>query len=98
MLKTKWGVVKMLNSIIEKREQVSRGVYELELQTTEKEFFAAYDDVDKTVAFDLIKKYLIFKQDDARPKDIEINYDKENKIITITTTLRYLKNEFINPK
>lgn len=88
----------MLNSIVEKRVQVSSGVYELELQTTEKEFFGAYDEVDKEAAFDLIKRYLVFKQDGGRPKDIEISNDKEKKEVTITTTLKYLKNEFINPK
>ncbi len=88
----------MLNSIIEKREQIGNGLYDLELQTSEKEFYAAYDDVDKDAAFDLIKRYLVFKQDGGRPKDIEIVNDRDKKIITVTTTLRYLKNEYINPK
>lgn len=88
----------MLNSIVEKRNQVSRGVYDLELQTTVKEFFAAYDEIDRDSTVDFIKKYLVFKQDDGRPRDITSHYDKERGIVTIKTRLYYLKNEFINPK
>lgn len=85
----------MLDSIIESRENISNGVYNLKLQLSEKEFFAVYDEVNMEAAVDFIKRYLIYKEDGGRPKDIEINYDKESRVVIITTRLRYFKNEYI---
>lgn len=85
----------MLNNISEKKNTITSKIDDIELQISEKDFFAAYDEINKDVAFDFIKKYLVFKQEDARPSDIDINYDKDKRVVTISTRLHYPENEYI---
>lgn len=84
----------MLNSIKETRTRDDNGIYELLLEVPEKDFFIAYDEIDRDSAYDLLKQYLVYKQDDGRPEDIEINHNKETNIITIVTKLHYLGNDY----
>lgn len=86
----------MISSIIETKERESTRLYQVELKVTEKDFFSAYDDFDKDSAYDLIKKYLIYKKDDGIPKEIEISYSSKEKMLTITTQLYYREDTDIN--
>ena len=82
----------MISNIVETKERESMRLYQVELKVAEKDFFSAYDDFDKDSAYDLIKKYLIYKQDSGIPKDIEISYSSKERMLTITTQLYYPEN------
>ncbi|WIV10453.1 hypothetical protein [Proteiniborus sp. MB09-C3] len=83
----------MLNSIREIRRRDDEGIYTLTLEIPEKEFFLVYNDVDKQSANDLLKQYLIFRQDDARLDTVDIKHDKNNHIINVVSELNYLGND-----
>ena len=91
----------MISNIVETKERESTRLYQVELKVTEKDFFSAYDDFDKDSAYDLIKKYLIYKQDDGIPKQIDISYSSKEKMLTITTQLYYpegSENKYSDPE
>jgi len=69
------------------------GLYRLSLEIPEKEFFLAYDDVDEEAAHDIIKQYLVHREDDGRPSNIEIHYDHNSHIVNLTSSLHYLGND-----
>ncbi|AFS77985.1 hypothetical protein Curi_c09690 [Gottschalkia acidurici 9a] len=83
----------MLNDIRETRSRDKDGLYQLTLEVSERDFFGLYDEVDKDSALDLLKQYLVYRQDDGRPSDIEIDHNKNNSIIVIKTKLHYLGND-----
>ncbi|WP_352418900.1 hypothetical protein [Proteiniborus sp.] len=83
----------MLNSIRETRIRDEKGIYTLSLEIPEKEFFLVYNDVDKQSANDLLKQYLIFRQDDARLASVNIEHDKNNHIVNVVSELNYLGND-----
>ena len=83
----------MLNSIREIRVRNKKGLYNLTLEVPEKEFFLAYDDASNESAYDLIKQYLVYRQDDARPENIEIEYDRNKHIVSLSSELHYLEND-----
>ena len=86
-------MVDMINSIREVREREKNGLYHLKLEIPEKEFFLAYDDPDVEAAHDIIKQYLVHRQDDARPENIDIQYNKNSHMININSELHYLGND-----
>ncbi|MGF7056570.1 hypothetical protein [Brassicibacter mesophilus] len=83
----------MLNSIREIRVRNKKDLYNLMLEVPEKEFFQVYDDANKESAQDLIKQYLVYRQDDARPENIEIEYDRNKHIVSLSSELHYLGND-----
>lgn len=83
----------MLNRIRETRTRDEKGIYTLTLEIPEKEFFLVYNDVDNESANDLLKQYLIFRQDDARLATVDINHDKNNHMINVVSELNYLGND-----
>lgn len=83
----------MLDEIIAKKNKAKDGLFELEIKISEKEFFVAYDEIDKDSAYDLLRKYLIYKEDFGIPTDIETSYNNKEKMVTITTNLRYLDDD-----
>ncbi|KNF09501.1 hypothetical protein CLPU_3c02810 [Gottschalkia purinilytica] len=83
----------MLNSIKETRIREDNGLHRITLEVPEKDFFEAYDEVDEHSAYDLLKQYLLYREDDGRPKNVDINYNKNSHIVTITTELHYLGND-----
>lgn len=83
----------MLNSIREIRTRDENGIYTLTLEIPEKEFFLVYNDVDIESANDLLKQYLVFRQDDARVDSVDIKYDKNKHIINVVSQLSYLGND-----
>lgn len=83
----------MLNSIREIRTRDEKGIYTLTLEIPEKDFFLVYNDVDNQSANDLLKQYLIFRQDDARLASVSIEHDKNNHIVNVISELNYLDNE-----
>ncbi len=83
----------MLNSIREVRTRDEKGIYTLALEIPEKEFFLVYNDADEQSANDLLKQYLVFRQDDARLESVNIEYDKNNHMINIVSELSYLDND-----
>lgn len=80
----------MLDEIIAKKNKSESDLYELELKISEKDFFVAYDEIDKDSAYDLLRKYLIYKEDFGIPTDVETSYNNKEKLVTITSNLRYL--------
>ncbi|MFA5523276.1 MAG: hypothetical protein WDA24_02860 [Tissierellales bacterium] len=83
----------MLNRIRETRTRNEDGVYTLTLEIPEKEFFLVYNDVDNESANDLLKQFLVFRQDDARLATVDINHDKKNHLINVISELNYLGND-----
>lgn len=83
----------MLNSIREIRTRDKEGIYTLTLEIPEKEFFLVYNDVDEQSANDLLKQYLIYRQDDARLESVEIKHNKNNHMINLVSELNYLDND-----
>ena len=83
----------MLNRIRETRTRDEKGIYTLTLEIPEKEFFLVYNDVDNESANDLLKQYLIFRQDDARLATVDINHDRNNHMINVVSELNYLGND-----
>ncbi|SCG83070.1 hypothetical protein DW1_1499 [Proteiniborus sp. DW1] len=83
----------MLNRIREIRTRDKDGIYTLTLEIPEKEFFLVYNDVDNESANDLLKQYLIFRQDDARLTSVDIKHDKNNHMINVVSELNYLGND-----
>ena len=86
----------MLNSIREVRIRNSKGIYDLRLEIPEKEFFLVYDDANQESAHDLIKQYLVYREDDARPQNIGIEYDRNKHIVSVNSELHYLENDHTN--
>ncbi|OPJ57155.1 hypothetical protein [Alkalithermobacter paradoxus] len=83
----------MLNGIVEVREKRNDGLYNLTLEIPDKRYFEVYEDVDEENALDIINKYLISRQDDARPKNTKVKYDKNSHLIRLTSELHYLEND-----
>ncbi len=83
----------MLNRIRETRTRDEDGIYTLTLEIPEKEFFLVYNDVDNESANDLLKQYLVFRQDDARLATVDIKHDKNNHMVNVVSELNYLGND-----
>ena len=81
----------MLNTITETRKKEKIDLDILTLKILEKDFFRVYDNVDECAAYDLLRRYMIYKHDEGIPKEIEINFDDNQKIVTIVAKLNYLK-------
>lgn len=84
----------MFSSILETRKREKDGKYLLSLEIPEKEFFLVYDNADRESAKDLLKKFLVYRQDDARLENIDINYDKNKHIVNVVSELNYLDNDY----
>ncbi|TDT51117.1 hypothetical protein [Fonticella tunisiensis] len=87
----------MLNSIRDKRIQRD-GLYELTLQIPEDEYFSVYDTVTIESAQDILQQFLDYHQDDGRPDEVDINYNKNGHVVNITANLHYIGNEHTEPR
>ncbi len=83
----------MLNSIREVRVRNKKGLYDLTLEIPEKEYFLVYNDVNQESAHNIIKQYLVHREDDARPENIAIDYDRNKHMVSLTSELHYLEND-----
>lgn len=80
----------MLNTITENRVKEKKNLDTLTLKIHKKDFFRAYDNVDESAACDLLRKYMIYKHDEGIPKQITINLDDSDQMVTIVAKLHYL--------
>ncbi|KXZ39834.1 hypothetical protein SAMN05661008_00945 [Alkalithermobacter thermoalcaliphilus JW-YL-7 = DSM 7308] len=83
----------MLNGVVEIRERKNNNLYNLTLEIPDKRYFEVYEDINEENALDIVNRYLISKQDDARPQNIKIKYDQNSHLIRLTTDLYYLGND-----
>ena len=83
----------MLNTITETREKQEENLDILTLKISEKHFCGVYDGISEDAAYDLLRNYMEYKHDEGIPSDIKINFDDDEKIVTIIVKLNYLKIE-----
>ena len=83
----------MINSVRETRFKSKGGSYLSILEIAEEEFFKRFDRVDSEIASEIVSRYLIECQDDARADNIEIKHDKDSQIISIQCRLNYIGND-----
>lgn len=82
----------MLDSILEHR--VFRdGIYDISLIINEKDYFMIYDNISNENAQEIIENYLVHRQDDGRPNNIQIKHNKNHHIVSINARLHYTGNE-----
>ena len=82
----------MLDSIFEQRT-VKDGVYGLSLTIHENDYFMVYDDVEQSHAQEIVDNYLVHRQDDGRPDDVQIKHNKNQHLVTIYANLHYTGND-----
>ncbi len=82
----------MLNSILEYRA-LKDGLYSITLIINEKDYFKVYDDITQENAQEIVDNYLLRRQDDGRPGDVQIRHNKQQRIVSIGTNLHYEGNE-----
>lgn len=63
------------------------------LEVAEEDYIKFYDDIKQCYAEDLLNQYLEYRQDDARPKKVKVEHDKENHTVNIYADLHYMGNE-----
>lgn len=83
----------MLNTITETREKQETNLDKLTLEVARRDFFDVYDTVNEDAAYDLLRRYMIYKHDEGIPSDLEINFDDDKKVVTIKVMLQYSKIE-----
>ncbi len=82
----------MLDSILEQR--VFRdGIYDISLIINENDYFMIYDNISNENAQQIIENYLVHRQDDGRPNNIQIKHNKNRHIVSINARLHYTGNE-----
>lgn len=82
----------MLDNILEQR--IFRdGLYDLTLTLHEDEYFAAYDHISQENAEEIVKNYLMRRQDDGRPENIKIKHNKNQRLVIIEANLQYSGNQ-----
>lgn len=82
----------MLDSILEHR--VFRdGIYDISLIINENDYFMIYDNLSNENAQEIIENYLVHRQDDGRPNNIQIKHNKNHHIVSINARLHYTGNE-----
>ncbi|GAB6084810.1 hypothetical protein [Alkaliphilus crotonatoxidans] len=87
----------MINGIQERRIKKEAG-YHVTLEIPEKEYLQIYEDVNEDAASHIVDVFLNYYQDDGRPQNIEINHDKQNHMISISTLLTYEGNDHTDPR
>lgn len=85
-------VIFLYNSINERRMQ-SLGNYAVILQIPEDEYFDVYDSISNDAAAEIVRNYLIYRNDDGRPGDISIKHDRDGHIVDINLYLYYTGND-----
>jgi len=85
-------VVSMLNSIKETRT-VKDGLRHIVLEIPEDVYLSVYDGLSEKDAYDLLKQYLNYRQDDGVPGEVKIKHDKSARTVNICAELHYLGNK-----
>ena len=80
----------MLNTIKENRQKEEVNLDKLTLKVSEKDFFGVYDSLDEDAAYELLRRYMIYKDDEGIPRDMKIDFDDDKKVVTIVVKLHYL--------
>lgn len=86
----------MLREIRETKARNKDGSYISVLEISGKDFFRTYDSINTEIAEEIINSYLLDREDDGRPENIDFNYDKNNNIISIKYQLNYIGNDHTN--
>ncbi|SHM04871.1 hypothetical protein SAMN05660826_00066 [Caldanaerovirga acetigignens] len=87
----------MLNSIKETRA-VKDGLCHIILEIPEDVYLSIYDNLNDKDAYDVLKQYLNYHQDDGIPGDVRIQHNKNAHTVNIYANLHYLGNEKSKPK
>ncbi|TYP56729.1 hypothetical protein [Thermosediminibacter litoriperuensis] len=87
----------MLNSIRETRA-VKDGLHNIILEIPEKVYRTFYETLSEENAYDILKQYLNYHQDDAVPSDVKIQHNRNAHTVNIYANLHYLGNEKTRPK
>lgn len=82
----------MINSILERRI-LKDGLYDMWLTINENDYFMVYDDISQANAQELVDTYLLSRQDDGRPGEVQIRHNKNQHIVSIYANLDYTGNE-----
>lgn len=83
----------MLNSISEKRSVNNDGLYSVVLEISGSEYNNFYDDYSNETASKILNQYLEKRDDDGRPSDVQMQYDKNNNMVRIFADIHYLGND-----
>ncbi|MCG0274790.1 MAG: hypothetical protein L5655_01325 [Thermosediminibacteraceae bacterium] len=87
----------MLNSIGETRA-VKDGLHNIILEIPEDVYMSFYGTLSEENAYDILKQYLNYHQDDGIPSDVKIKHNKNTHTVNIYANLHYLGNEKTEPK
>ncbi|MCF6095955.1 hypothetical protein L1766_02890 [Thermovorax subterraneus] len=87
----------VLNSIRETRA-VKDGLHNIILEIPEDVYLSIYDNLNDKDAYDVLKQYLNYHQDDGIPSDVRIQHNKNAHTVNIYANLHYLGNEKTNTK
>lgn len=82
----------MLNSILEKRTMNDNGLYNVVLEISASEYNQFYDEYSNEIAAEIMEQYLKRREDDGRPSDIQMQYDRGSNMVRIFADMHYLGN------
>lgn len=83
----------MLNSIYEQRKRLKDG-YHISLLIPRTDYVAIYGSTfDKQSATEIVNSYLQHKDDDGRPKVINVYNHNDSNMVEIEAILNYIENE-----
>lgn len=82
----------MLDFIRETRA-VKEGLHNIILEIPEETYRTFYGEIDRDDARDILEQYLKFRQDDAIPQDVKVQYNGAAHVVNIYANLHYLGNE-----
>lgn len=82
----------MLNSILEKRTMNDNGLYNVVLEISASEYNKFYDEYSNEIAAEIMEQYLERREDDGRPSDIQMQYDRGSNMVRIFADMHYLGN------
>ncbi|HHU62756.1 MAG TPA: hypothetical protein GXZ32_00855 [Clostridiales bacterium] len=82
----------MYNSIRDIRQKTHDG-YRVILEIPEKDYINIYENIDRETASKVMANYLRYRNDDARPTNINIGRNKNRRIVNITVDLKILGNQ-----
>ncbi len=86
-------MIAIIDKIREKKIRNKDDSYISVLEISDKDFFELYDSIDTEIAEEIVADYLIEREDDGRPDNIEVKYDKANNVVTIRYNLHYVGND-----
>lgn len=83
---------RMYNSIYEQRKRMGND-YHISLTLPREAYRSLFGEANKEQAEVLVKEYLVYKEDDGRPKNVQVFDYPDSNLINIESDLSYLGNE-----